>query len=57
MLPFVTKIYSTAYSPFRIAMKFSNIPPSLPDNLDYPTYSMILTDFDLLDIPDDFTNF
>ena len=57
MLPFVTRVYSTAYTPFRIAFKLNNIPPSLPDSVSYPGYSMIISKFELFDAPDNFTNF
>lgn len=47
MMPFNTKVYSTSHSPFRIAFKLSNEPPSLPDDLDYASnYFMVLTDVD-----------
>lgn len=55
MLPFNTKVYSTTHTPFRIAFKISNSPPSLPDNMDYDLgYKMILKGFDALP---SFTNF
>ena len=57
MFPFVTRIYSTDYSPFRIGFKLSDNPPSLPDDVDYPNYNMILSKFDLFDVPDNFTDF
>lgn len=46
-LPFVTKVYSTVHTPFRIAFKISNSPPSLPDIIDYDaSQKMILQGFD-----------
>jgi hypothetical protein len=47
MLPFNTKVYSNVHSPFRIAFKISNSPPSLPDTIDYDALqSMILRNLD-----------
>lgn len=57
MLPFVTRIYSTDYTPFRVAFRLSDVPPELPDDLDYPTYTMIFSGFELVDAPIDFTDF
>ena len=54
MLPFNTKVYTNNHSPFRIAFKLSDTPPSLPDNLDYPTYHTILSDFNSLSSFTDF---
>lgn len=55
MLPFNTKVYSTVHTPFRIAFKISNSPPSLPDDIDYDLgHKMILKGFDALP---SFTNF
>ena len=41
MLPFVPKIYSSAYTPFRIAFKLSSDSPSLV----YPFHQIILSKF------------
>ena len=55
MLPFNTKVYSTDHTPFRIAFKLSDDPPSLPDALTFDlSYNMILSGFDALSTPDNF---
>lgn len=47
MQPFTTKVFSTTHTPFRIAFKLSNSPPSLPDVIDYDAgQSMILRGLD-----------
>jgi hypothetical protein len=49
MLPFNTKVYSTVHTPFRIAFKISDNPPSLPNDIDFDLgHKMILKGFDAL---------
>ena len=58
MLPFNTKVYSTDHTPFRIAFKLSDDPPSLPDLLDFWTpYTMVLSGFEALSAPNNFQFF
>lgn len=55
MLPFTTKVYSNVHTPFRIAFKISDSPPTLPDDIGYDLgHKMILKGFDALP---SFTNF